>query len=70
MFTREIPLTKTTETHVAEAFIDNWIIPYGSKNIFLSDNGPQFVSRFSESICVFIGSKKLKTTAYQAQTSG
>lgn len=39
-----IPLTKTTGSHVADAFLDNWIKPYGIPKFLLSDNVLQFVS--------------------------
>ena len=40
------PLSSTTTPAVANAFIDNWFIPYGLPVSTLSDNGPQFVAKF------------------------
>ncbi|MEM7496351.1 MAG: integrase, partial [Myxococcota bacterium] len=38
--TRTVAMNKITAPHVAEAFLDNWIMPYGIPNALLSDNGP------------------------------
>lgn len=63
-------MTKTKAIHVADVFIDNWIILYGISNYLLSDYGPQFVSKFFGAICGFLGVKQLTTTAYHPQTNG
>lgn len=36
----------------------------------LEDNGSQFISKFFQSLCAFLGSKNLTTTAYHLETNG
>lgn len=64
------PLVSTTAPAVANAFVENWVIPYGIPKFVLSDNGPQFVAKFFEAICVLLGLKHLTTTAYHPQSNG
>jgi len=64
------PLTSTTAPAVANAFIDNWVIPYGLPVSMLTDNGPQFVAKFFEAVCLTLGLKHVTTTAYHPQTNG
>ena len=68
--TRAVPSTKTTAPQVALIFLDNWVIPYGIPSYVLTDNGPQFTSKFFACLCAFLGSKLLNTTAYHPQTNG
>jgi len=68
--TRTIALSKTTAPHVAQAFVDHWVMPYGIPASVLSDNGPQFVSKFMGAVCGILGVKQLTTTAYHPQTNG
>ena len=44
------PLKTTTAPVVANAFVEHWFIPYGMPSFLLTDNGPQFVAKFFESI--------------------
>jgi len=67
---RSIPLRSTTAPVVAEAFLNNWVIPYGLPRILLTDNGPQFVSKFFEFLCTALGMKHPTTTAYHPQANG
>ena len=64
------PLSSTTAPAVANDFIDNWVILYGLPVSILSENGPQFVAKFFEAVCLTLGLKHVTTTAYQSQTNG
>ena len=64
------PLSSTTAPAVANAFIEHWVIPYGLPAFLLSDNGPQFVGKFFEAICLTLKVKHVATTAYHPQTNG
>lgn len=44
--TREIPTTKFISTKVANILFKNWVIPYGTLDILLSDNEQQLLSTF------------------------
>lgn len=39
-------MAKTKVSYVATAFVENWVIPYGIRNYLLSENVPQFFSKF------------------------
>ncbi|CAN8067637.1 unnamed protein product [Agarophyton chilense] len=67
---REVPLRPTTAPVVARTFLENWAYPYGIPNYLLTDNGPQFVSKFFEEICRALGTKHVTTTAYHPQANG
>ena len=67
---RTVAMDKIAAPQVAEAFLDCWIMPYGIPNAILSDNGPQFVAKFFELLCVMLGIKHLTTTAYHPETNG
>ena len=64
------PLASTTAPAVANAFIENWVIPYWLPVSMLTDNGPQFVAKFFEAVCLTLGLKHVTTTAYHPQTNG
>lgn len=68
--TRAIPTSKTASTHAANIFFEHWVIPYGIPKYLLTDNGPQFTSKFFAMICSLLGVKHLTTTAYHPQTKG
>ena len=64
------PLSSTTASAVANAFVENWVIPYGMPSFLLTDNGPQFVAKLFEAVCLMLGLKHVTTTAYHPQTNG
>ena len=68
--TRAIPMRSTTAASVAQAFLDNWVYPYGVPSYLVTDNGPQFASKFFEAVCTMLGVQHYLTTAYHPQTNG
>ena len=68
--TRAIPLKATKATDIAMAFLDTWVYVYGAPKFLLTDNGPQFVAKFFETICSMLGVRHFTTTAYHPQTNG
>lgn len=62
--------SKPHATHIAIFFLDHWMIPIGIKSYLLTENGPQFVSKFFASVCGNLRVKHLMTTAHHSQTSG
>lgn len=68
--TRAIPLGDTGAESVTAAFLDYWVAAYGPPGTILSDNGPQFRSKFFQGVCSFLGVKNLYTTTYHPQTNG
>lgn len=62
-------MSKTTASHIAAFAMDNWTIPYGIPTNVLTDSRTQFVSKFFQFLCAFLGRKRLTTTAYHLQTN-
>lgn len=62
--------SRTTTFHVAKPFMDHWICPFGIPTYLLSDNGPQFLRKFFQSLSSRLGIKHLTTTLYHPQTNG
>lgn len=60
---RVFPMYKITAPYCAAAFLDSCIIPYEIPNHLLTDNGPQFVAKFFESLCVILGFRHFTTTS-------
>ena len=55
---------------VAVAFCDSWVLKYGVPRTSLSDNDPQFNTKFFYSTCRVLGITKLYTSASHPQTNG
>ena len=69
-FTRSIPLRTTTAASVAKAFLDHWVYAYGAPQYLLTDNGPQFIAKFFDSVCGLLGIQHYLTAFYHPQTNG
>jgi hypothetical protein len=54
---------------VAVAFC-HWVFIYGPHQNLLSDNGPQFSSKFFQACCQILGVKQAFTTPYHPQANG
>ena len=65
-----IPMKTTDAMDCALAFVNHWIYKYGSPARLISDNGPQFVARFFQSVCRILGVRNVFTTAYHPETNG
>lgn len=64
---RAVPPSKTTASHATLTFIDNWTITHGVPNFLLTDSGLQFLSKFFNALCGFLGVRQLTITAYRPQ---
>lgn len=62
--------SKKTAKHVANVFLDNYIVPYGISDHLARKNDFQSLRKFFATICELLSLKHLKTTAYHPQTSG
>lgn len=67
--TRAVPMTKITVTKVAQAFIDNWVMPYGIPQFPMPYNGPQFISKFFTEVCALLEVNHLTITEYHPHTN-
>ena len=68
--TRTVPLRSTSAYAVAKAFCDHWVFTYGPPCHVLTDNGPQFASKFFLATCRELGIEKVFSSAYHPQTNG
>jgi Integrase zinc binding domain/Integrase core domain len=67
---RTVPMKSTTADLVSMALFNEWLSMYGVPLILLSDNGPQFCSRFFQSVCAMLGIQQLFTATNRPQTNG
>lgn len=54
---------------IATVFLKNSVMPYNLPLLVFTDKDPQFESEFVTTHCLFLGLKKLSTTAYHRQTN-
>ena len=59
---RAIPLASTTAPKVTNACLEHWVMPYGIPKRLLTDNGPQFVSKFFEGIRILLQTNHVAST--------
>ena len=64
------PLTATTATEVAAAFMDTWISRFGVPLEVVTDRGAQFESDLFDNLTKLLGFRRLRTTAYHPQSNG
>ncbi|KAL2099504.1 hypothetical protein ACEWY4_003898 [Coilia grayii] len=65
-----VPLSSTTASEVARAFIMNWVARFGTPLDLSSDRGPQFTSELWTAVAEALGMKIHNTTAYNPQSNG
>ena len=68
--TQIVCLRKTTAYIIAAAFCSHWVYKYGTPKETLTDNGPQFASKFLQETCQILGVANTFTSAYHPQTNG
>jgi transposase InsO family protein len=69
-FTVAVPMKTTTADDVAEVFVSSWISYFGVPLILLTDNGPQFASKFLQQVSAVLGVQQRFTSAYHPATNG
>lgn len=67
--TSAVPMSNMKALHIASLFQDSWLAPYRTPEHILMDKKAQFMSKFFELLCSFLGLKLLTTTAYHQQTN-
>ncbi|XP_061663933.1 LOW QUALITY PROTEIN: uncharacterized protein K02A2.6-like [Syngnathoides biaculeatus] len=65
-----VPLSSTTSSDVARAFIGTWVARFGTPCDLSSDRGPQFTSELWNAVAESLGVKLHRTTAYHPQANG
>lgn len=69
-FIRVVTTMTNTSTEVTNTFFTNFLIPLAVPDIILSGNWKQFMSTFCPSICIYLGARKCKNTAYHFKLRG
>jgi transposase InsO family protein len=69
-FTVARPLRTTSANDVAECIVADWIANFGVPLILLTDNGPQFASKFLQQVSAVMGVHQRFTSAYHPATNG
>ena len=69
-FTVARPLKSISANDVAECLVADWIANFGVPLIILTDNGPQFASKFLQQVSAVLGVHQRFTSAYHPATNG
>ena len=65
-----IPISNITAEVVSQAFITNWIALFGVPHVITTDRGKQFESHLFASLTNFLGTTRIRTTAYHPIANG
>jgi transposase InsO family protein len=69
-FTVAKPMKTCTSNDFAETFVSDWVAIFGVPLILLTDNGPQFASKFLKQVSAVLGVHQIFTSAYHPSTNG
>ena len=64
------PLSSTTATACADAFVASWVARFGVPAMMTTDRGVQFTSAVWAVLCKRLGIQHVTTTAYHPQSNG
>lgn len=68
--TKCVALCKITAIGVVSPILEAWAACYGPPDTILSDQGPQFMSKFFIAVVKMLGTETVRTTAYHPRTNG
>ncbi|BHF77687.1 hypothetical protein SprV_0602079600 [Sparganum proliferum] len=65
-----IPLPDIAAPTVVKAFLSRWVAIFGTPSTITTDRGAQFESNLFQSLLSFLGSTRIRTTAYHPAANG
>jgi len=65
-----IPLVSMTADNVVSAFLHRWVATFGAPETVTTDRGQQFESHLFKRMCNFLGTQRIRTTAYHPAANG
>lgn len=65
-----VPTADTTAETIANAFVKHLVLPFGSPDAILTDQGQNFLSSLFVQVCKLLRIKKWRTTPYHPQANG
>lgn len=65
-----VPLRDISATTVVRAFYDCWVSRFGAPATITTDQGPQFESQLFTALLKFLGTQRIRTTAYHPASNG
>ena len=68
--TKSIPFKGVSAAEAAKAFVNEWVLNYGTPKEILSDNGKCFTAKFFQDVCRIMNVHNSFTTTYHPQTNG
>lgn len=68
--TRAIHISKAWTLYVEIILFDKLLVPYGIPSFLSTENGPQFVGKLFENLCLDLNVEYLTTTTYHPQKTG
>jgi transposase InsO family protein len=69
-FTLSIAIKTVTADEVAEQFVSKWVAHFGAPVVLLTDNWPQFASKFLQQVNAILGVQQQFTSAYHPAING
>ena len=67
---RAYKIADKTALSTAKCLYDNYFRHFGFPQCLMSDQGKEFCNSIIESLCIYLGIKKIRTTAYHPQSNG
>ena len=65
-----VPMSSSNSEETCRAFLDRWVAPFGLPLVLLTDNGSNFVSKYTEQFFLRLGVHHVTTSPYHPSANG